>query len=104
MRTTFLTLAALGPEAKQVLQPHARRTSVSWPGLARPPTTVFVESCKVVGDRAKPGHDTGCGNPGRSIRLFRLRSLLGLALGTASAIPAAHASQACLSQPSNSVG
>ncbi|MDR3533718.1 MAG: alpha/beta hydrolase [Rhodopila sp.] len=31
---------------------------VSWPGLARPPTTCDAASNKVVGDRAKPGHDT----------------------------------------------
>jgi hypothetical protein len=41
-----------------VLQSHAWQTYVSWPGLARPPTTVFVASGKVVGDRAEPGHDT----------------------------------------------
>jgi hypothetical protein len=32
--------------------------SVSWPGLARPPTTCGAERDKVVGGRAKPGHDT----------------------------------------------
>ncbi|HEY4174910.1 MAG TPA: 4-alpha-glucanotransferase, partial [Rhodopila sp.] len=32
---------------------------VSWPGLARPPTTWGTADGKDVGGRAKPGHDTG---------------------------------------------
>ena len=32
--------------------------SVSWPGLARPPTTLFAALAQDVGGRAKPGHDT----------------------------------------------
>jgi hypothetical protein len=34
-----------------------RRINVSWPGLARPPTTYDAEPSKDVGGRAKPGHD-----------------------------------------------
>ena len=33
---------------------------VSWPGLARPPTTLPRARGIDVGGRAKPGHDTGC--------------------------------------------
>jgi hypothetical protein len=32
---------------------------VSWPGLARPPTSWMVRHGKVAGGLAKPGHDTG---------------------------------------------
>jgi hypothetical protein len=38
---------------------------VSWPGLARPPTTLLLAARKDVGGRIKPGHDTGlCGVAG----------------------------------------
>jgi hypothetical protein len=32
-------------------------TPLSWPGLARPPTTVRRKPAEDVGDRDKPGHD-----------------------------------------------
>jgi hypothetical protein len=38
--------------------PADRLTRVSWPGLARSPTTLPSYICIVVGARAKPGHDT----------------------------------------------
>src|ERR1700722_18221913 len=35
-------------------------SSMSWSGLAQPPTTVLVASGKVVGDGAKSVHDAEC--------------------------------------------
>ncbi len=41
-----------------VLEEARALFSVSWPGLARPPTALLPASVKAVGGRAKPGHDT----------------------------------------------
>ena len=64
---------------RQTSQDHAKRRhglvaangrAKSWPGLARPSTTLLLAAREDVGGRAKPGHDTGlCGAAGRSSHL-----------------------------------
>jgi glycogen debranching enzyme GlgX len=69
-----------GPVVVAVAWPDS--APVSWPGLARPPTN-FDADGKDVGDRAKPGHDTGGAPTGATsgvtdVELDHLAGLAGL--------------------------
>ena len=51
-----LPVAGAGQSGEQDVPIFA---TVSWPGLARPPTTLAGSAPQVVGGLAKAGHDTG---------------------------------------------
>src|SRR4051812_49072190 len=50
---------------------------VSWPGLARPPTTGGADTATDVDGRHKPGHDTGATGPAMSAPLRMSRAMTG---------------------------
>ena len=56
-------VADLTAYASHVSSTDASSTDVSWPGLARPPTTLAAPTPQVLGGRAKPGHDTSLSPP-----------------------------------------